>query len=320
MATTTKTKTSSADPTDPTPLVEEHIDVALALHGHLLEAIQRMLANSHPTFWGQGFITIATRANVAPLAKSLAEARLRGLMWGADHSADEMRLSEHEVKALTRVLRLKAPKPKGPRTRVRDRASGVIRPWIQVIGEFLERGSITRPLWDRIEERERREVFTVAYQSTRNFVEKIQEQVARGLGLGKSAREMAPIIAEAGEEISVAHAETVYRNNVRGAYSRGRAAQMTQPHVVALRPLWQVFAVRDSRTRDTHAAVHGWLMRADDPGWQVAYPPFGHNCRCRVVARSEAWAEKSGAGVQSGALPGLPDDGWTTTPPPLVAL
>lgn len=105
------------------------------------------------------------------------------------------------------------------------------------------------------------------------------------------------------------HVETVYRTNIASAYSTGRFVEMRQPEVMKARPYWQIFSVRDSRSRPAHAAAHGTILPADDPFWAVAYPPFGYNCRCRAVSRSQRWMDANGATV--GARPaGLPDPGF----------
>ena len=46
-------------------------------------------------------------------------------------------------------------------------------------------------------------------------------------------------------------------------------------------------AVRDSRTRDSHRALHGKVFPHDSEFWDVWYPPNGFNCRCRVRALTE---------------------------------
>lgn len=56
-------------------------------------------------------------------------------------------------------------------------------------------------------------------------------------------------------------------------------------------------AVGDSRTRPSHAALHGKVFRYDHPFWQSHYPPNGFNCRCRVRALSKRRLDELGLRV-----------------------
>jgi uncharacterized protein with gpF-like domain len=86
---------------------------------------------------------------------------------------------------------------------------------------------------------------------------------------------------------------------------------MRQPAVLEARPYWQVLGVNDDRARPHHRAAHGKVLRADDGFWARAPLPWGHNCRCRKVSRSQKDVERLGLSVTSGAaLTGLPDKGW----------
>jgi len=210
------------------------------------------------------------------------------------------------------------------------------------VREFRSRGAVTRDVFDAMTAEERARSFTVARLLTKESVAVVQDELARAIEAGESLRKfrvnlrqrmqssgiaIAPKWRSKGDAASLdaldaSHVETVYRNSVMSAYSAGRAKHMTQPHIVAARPYWQNMTVNDGppRQRPTHRAVHGWVMRADDPGWQVTYAPHGHNCRCRTIVRSAAWVERNGPRMHSGPLPDLPDPGWTCRPPPAVVI
>jgi SPP1 gp7 family putative phage head morphogenesis protein len=74
--------------------------------------------------------------------------------------------------------------------------------------------------------------------------------------------------------------QTIYRTNLQSAYMAGRHAQALEQSARA--PYAQYLAVRDSRTRPAHAALHGKVFRLDSPEWAVVSPPNGYNCRCRA--------------------------------------
>jgi hypothetical protein len=85
---------------------------------------------------------------------------------------------------------------------------------------------------------------------------------------------------------------------------------MTQPAVLKLRPYWQIMGPDDDRKRPTHRKALGVVLPADHPFWRTAFPPFGYNCRERVVSRSQKWVDAHG-GVSSPPT-GLPDPGFTS--------
>ncbi|MFZ5466600.1 MAG: phage minor head protein [Pseudomonadota bacterium] len=94
----------------------------------------------------------------------------------------------------------------------------------------------------------------------------------------------------------------IYRQNMQTAYMAGRYKQqqeLANATGPGARPYWQYIAVRDSRTRPTHSALHGRVWRADDPIWNHLYPPNGWNCRCRVRALSEFRMKKEGLQAES---------------------
>ncbi len=94
----------------------------------------------------------------------------------------------------------------------------------------------------------------------------------------------------------------IYRQNMQTAYMAGRYKQqieLAKADGAGSRPYWQYIAVRDSRTRPTHSALHGRVWSADDPIWASLYPPNGWNCRCRVRALSEFRMKNEGLTAES---------------------
>ena len=80
--------------------------------------------------------------------------------------------------------------------------------------------------------------------------------------------------------------QTIYQTNLQTAYMVGRYKSMRAAS--AMLPYWEYVAIMDSRTRPSHAALNGRVFRADDPIWNVIYPPNGFRCRCRVTAHTES--------------------------------
>ncbi|WP_322521162.1 phage minor head protein [Guyparkeria halophila] len=92
----------------------------------------------------------------------------------------------------------------------------------------------------------------------------------------------------------------IYRQNLQTAYMAGRYRHQQEMAASGARPYWQYLAVRDSRTRPSHAGLHGRVYRADDPVWSSIYPPNGWNCRCRVRALSDRRLQAEGLTPETG--------------------
>lgn len=91
---------------------------------------------------------------------------------------------------------------------------------------------------------------------------------------------------------SLRRLQTIYRTNLQAAYMAGRQRQALEQSARA--PYAQYLAVRDSRTRPAHAALHGKVFRLDSPEWSVIAPPNGYNCRCRARYLSQRELDKRG--------------------------
>lgn len=84
--------------------------------------------------------------------------------------------------------------------------------------------------------------------------------------------------------------DNIFRTNIQSAYQAGRYRQMME--VADSRPWWQYSAINDGQTRLTHAALHGKIVRNDDPFWDTFYPPNGFRCRCTVKTLSTRQLER----------------------------
>ena len=121
----------------------------------------------------------------------------------------------------------------------------------------------------------------------------------QGYGLSKATAAGLGVTGTALTEIPPWRYELIYRTNLQTSYNVGRYLQQVEN--IDDRPYWQYVAVMDSRTRPSHAALHGLVLPADDPAWNVVYPPNGFNCRCRVRSLSERRLKQKGLKVSSSA-------------------
>lgn len=84
-------------------------------------------------------------------------------------------------------------------------------------------------------------------------------------------------------EVGSTRLKKIFYTNTRTAYAQSRARAQEQSSDEYLRYV----AILDSRTRHTHAALHGLILKKKDPFWEKNYPPNGWNCRCRVDSYSK---------------------------------
>ncbi len=72
----------------------------------------------------------------------------------------------------------------------------------------------------------------------------------------------------------------IYQTNISTSYAGGRLAQLKEGGY----PLWMYrHSVAVSHPRPHHVALDGVVRPADDPFWNIHYPPNGWGCKCRVV-------------------------------------
>lgn len=170
-----------------------------------------------------------------------------------------------------------------------------------------QRKVLPRPAYDALDAGARRRAFTVAGLARGELLNDVHAELGRQLAAGARDRE-GPNLQDFSKFVdkrlksagwtpaNASHVETIFRTNIMSAYSSGRFAEMRQPAVMQALPYWQIRTVKDSRQRPTHRAADGRLLRADDPFWRHAYPPFGYNCflpetpiRGVITGASRAW-------------------------------
>lgn len=272
----------------------------------------------------------AERFDRERFAQIITESIMRGAMLGAVDSLVERERDEDDP--LTQFAGAQAilMKEGTPSTRL---------PFQEAMDRFRTRNLVSRDVYDALSDAARRKAFTVAGLASEELLgdahAELQRQidasrehtfkdpdtgkwVYKGPNLHEFRKHVAKRLESAGWTPSnPSHVETIYRTNVRSAYSSGRLAEMTQPAVLAARPYWQIMTVRDSRQRATHRAAHGIVLPADHPFWRTTgLPPWGFNCRCRWVSRSRRWVDKHG-GIGSPPS-GLPDPDFTSAGATLV--
>lgn len=192
------------------------------------------------------------------------------------------------------------------------------RPQVEAGKAFIEKEVVTRDVFDAMTTSAQRRAFTVANAATTEIARTVKRELVRQVALGADLRDfkkhaLARLESAGWTPANPSHVETVFRTNVMNAYNSGRYRQMTQPAVIALRPYWQILGVDDGppRQRPTHAAASRKVLRADDPFFKRAYPPFGYNCRDRIRSLSKAQGEAIGI-TDGSTIENLPDRGFAS--------
>lgn len=115
-------------------------------------------------------------------------------------------------------------------------------------------------------------------------------------------------------QLTPAHLENIYRTNLQVWHSAGRARSILDNR--STHPFLQYSAILDTRTRPSHARLHGTILPVDHEFWSRNFPPLGFQCRCQVIALTRRQAERrireaEAAGRRIDAPPGEgADPGW----------
>jgi len=161
--------------------------------------------------------------------------------------------------------------------------------------------------------------FTVAKTASLDVVSDIRDMVGKalseGMTLAQFKKDLKPQLQKRGwwgkkervneetgeiEEYmagSPRRLETIYRTNLQTAYMAGR--YKGQMDAAADLPYLQYIAVIDGKTTDKCREMHERVFRADDPVWNVFYPPNHWGCRARVRSLSEKMLERKGLTAES---------------------
>jgi len=174
--------------------------------------------------------------------------------------------------------------------------------------------------WERQLEIIMRHSFTVSKVYSADALQAILDELVKSVKEGKTFKDFKTGLLDNLSKQGFTHEkgskwrlDTVYRTNLQSAYMAGRYEQMRE--VKDDFPYWQYIAVLDNRTRPAHSALHGKVIRSDDPFWLESYPPNGYNCRCRIRALSKEEVDARGLRVTTGRNTGFsPDKGFNANP------
>lgn len=129
-----------------------------------------------------------------------------------------------------------------------------------------------------------------------DLLDSLTGAVRRGMGLDAWKKRLPALLRSAWGRGSAFRLETIYRNAVQHAFSRGRYKQMTHPAVLRFRPYWMFDAVDDAKITPIckERGVPPTVRPANDPWWLANYPPLHHRCRSGVRTLRAKQARRMG--------------------------
>lgn len=157
--------------------------------------------------------------------------------------------------------------------------------------------------WSDIWQQQHAKAFVVAGAMKDELLADFQQAIAKGIS-GESTledfrKDFDSIVKKHGWSYNGGRnwrTRIIYDTNLRTAYSAGRYQQMQQ--VKRSRPYWQYkHSIASENARQNHLSWDGMVLRADDPWWDIHYPPNGWGCQCYVRTLSARDIERKGLSV-----------------------
>lgn len=203
-------------------------------------------------------------------------------------------------------------------------ASADVVEFDEAIAWFFARVSVTKDVWELLNDAAREQAFTVAGVAQLDLVSEVFESVKSAIAKGTDFRtfqKAALASLEAAWSGSVAdpawRLQTIFRTNLQSAYSRGRYQQATDPDVLTVRPYWLFDAVLDGRITAVCKACDGKVLPADDPWWSTHVPPLHFQCRSTITTLTKAQAKQ--LGITKSPPSATPGEGFGRAPTELKA-
>lgn len=195
----------------------------------------------------------------------------------------------------------------------------------RIAAEFLSsREAVPMEVYRQLQKQARDRAFSVSrYTSAEvlnQFLRELVDAIEDGTTFATFREHMNDFLERNGyTAASPWHLDVIFRTNIQTAYNAGHYVNMQAAK--KFRPYWQYKTAGDGHVRESHAAMHNRVYAADDPIWDVWYPPNGYRCRCTVVSLSRWQVEERGLAVSDrpptslvGNEPVFPDKGFSNNP------
>lgn len=197
--------------------------------------------------------------------------------------------------------------------------------------EFLKKKKpLTAAEYKSISDECRAKAFTVSGYTSLEVLQKFLDELTDACENGRTKKDfmesMNDFLERNGYEgLNPFNADVIFRTNMQTAYNAGHYKSMTDPMTKKLRPYWKYVTAGDGEVRESHQVMEGRIYAADDPIWDIWYPPNGFRCRCSVVSLTKRQAENAGVPISEGVpydvdystgeiLYSYPDKGFSNNP------
>lgn len=163
---------------------------------------------------------------------------------------------------------------------------------------------VSKELLAQLDQASRARAFTISGYTSLTVLQKFLDELAKACEEGTTKKDFMEsmnefLIRNGFTGLDPFHADVIFRTNLQSAYNAGHYKSMTDETTKKLRPYWKYVTAGDGAVRETHARMDGRIYAADDPIWDVWYPPNGYRCRCTVVSMTRKQVERSGIPVST---------------------
>lgn len=183
-------------------------------------------------------------------------------------------------------------------------------PFAEAVNYFLGKVNMPTTRWQDNYGKSNARAFSVAGAMTDALIEDFRGEITKALEDGTTLADF----RKSFDDIVTRHgwdhvgtpgwrARIIYQTNLSTAYSAGRYAQMSEPETMEAFPYWEYVHSGAADPREEHEAWDGLVLRADDPWWDVHYPPNGWGCGCRVRVISRRGLKRRGKDAPDKAPP-----------------
>ena len=151
-------------------------------------------------------------------------------------------------------------------------------PFEAAVAALRQRVAIPTPAFRKLGAEAQARAFTVARIASIRLISDIHDAIVQAVEAGETGHEFRRRLPQALQNngwlgMRSWHADLIFRQQSVMAYSAGRYTQMQEVGITH----WRYSALRDSRTRPTHAALDGRIFEMSDRRF---YPPWEFQCRC----------------------------------------